>query len=227
MIAVADREWSSAAAVPGEVARIRIALSGVSQALAEYAEAARDADGARGTRMARLAEILMPILCDLALRAIAAESASPSVDGREALEHARASAAALLEEWARHTHDNGVLVPPAFATSVIHELHYAGEDDVADIKEAIRYEPRQEMWQLCAPDDLSALDVAVIPRVVEFAPRLNRDVLISALPPDTVWTSSGSYAGLIRLVPLRAGIVSSSWGGDARPADPSPRTEPS
>jgi hypothetical protein len=42
------------------------------------------------------------------------------------------------------------------------------------------------------------------------------------LPQDTVWTSSGALAGLIRLVPLRAGIASASWTTDEQPAEPGP-----
>jgi hypothetical protein len=166
-------------------------------------------------------------LCDLTLKVLAAESASPSASGQEAFGHAHDRAAGLLAEWTRHVHANGVLSPPSFATSSVHEVPYAGEDDVAEIKEAIMYEPSQMMWQLSGPDDLSALDAAVVPQMVRFAPRLNKDVLAGALPPDTVWTSSGSYAGLLRLVPLRAGIASSNWGGDAHLVDTLHVTGPS
>jgi hypothetical protein len=232
VITVANREWSSAAAALGEVARIRIALDGVSKALTEHAAAVGDTDSAaRGARLARLGEVLMPILGDLVLRVLAAESASPSAGGREAFEHSRDRAAGLLAEWTQHVQANGVLSQPSFAASFasssVHHVPYAGEDDVAEIKEAIQYEPSQVMWQLCTPDDLSALDAAVLPQVVQFAPRLNRFVLAGAVPPETVWTSSGSYAGLLRLVPLRPGIASSSWASDAHLVDPWHVTEPS
>ena len=83
---------------------------------------------------------------------------------------------------------------------------------MAEIREALLYPPRQEMWQLCAPGDLGALDVAAVPEVVRFASRLNKDALAGTLPGEQpVWTSSGSFAGLLRLVPLRPGFVSSSW----------------
>jgi hypothetical protein len=224
---VASREWSSAAAAPGEVARTRIALNGIGKALTEHADAAGDTgSGARGARLARLGDSLMPILGDLVLRVLAAESASPSAGGQEAFEHSRDRAAELLAEWTRHVHANGVLSQPSFATSSVHEVPYAGEDDVAEIKEAIQYEPSQVMWQLCAPDDLGALDAAILPQVVRFAPRLNKNVL-AGVPPETVWTSSGSYAGLLRLVPLRSGLASSTWGSDAPLVDPSHVTEPS
>jgi hypothetical protein len=53
-----------------------------------------------------------------------------------------------------------------------------------------------------------------------------------------VWTSSGSFAGLLRLVPLRAGVVVYGWGEhdlpvppdsttpDGAPADPTAVAEP-
>ena len=228
VVTVANREWSSTVAAPGEVTRARIALDGITKALIDHACAARRyRQGARGARLARLGETLAPIMCDLMLRVLAAESASPSAGGQEAFDHARDRAVGLLAEWTRHAHANGVLSQPPFTTLSAHQVPYAGEDDVTEIKEAILYEPREMMWQLCAPDDLSVLDAAVVPQVVEFAPRLNKAILDVALPPQTVWTSSGSYAGLLRLVPLRAGIASSHWGGDAHLVNSSPKTEPS
>jgi hypothetical protein len=67
------------------------------------------------------------------------------------------------------------------------------------------------MWQLCTPADLSALDMAGTLPTVAFAPRLTRQQLVDVLPQDTIWTSSGAHAGLLRLVPLRPGIASTSW----------------
>ena len=225
---VANREWSVATPTPGAVARFRIALDGADKTLTGYAGSAGD-DGraARGARLARLGETLTPTLRELVLKVLITESASPSADGQDAFEHARDRTASLLADWTSEVHANGVLSRPSFATASAHEVPYAGEDDVAEIKEAVRYEPGRVMWQLCGSEDLGALDVSVPPQVVWFTPRLNRDMLGGALPPETVWTSSGSYAGLLRLVPLRAGIASSHWGGDVPPADPSHLTEPS
>jgi hypothetical protein len=89
--------------------------------------------------------------------------------------------------------------------------HAYADDNMAAIREALRHDPRQEMWQLCGPDDLSALDVAGSWRVVAFAPRLTKDALGVMLPPETIWTRSGSYAGLIRLVPLRPAATRVEW----------------
>jgi hypothetical protein len=85
---------------------------------------------------------------------------------------------------------------------------------VAEIREVITHDPREVMWQLCTPADLSALDVVSRPQVVAFAPRLARQPLGDVLPRDTVWTSSGQHAGLLRLVPLRAGLARPKWAGE-------------
>ena len=84
----------------------------------------------------------------------------------------------------------------------------------------VKYDPRDVMWQLCGPEDLSALDLAGTPQVVPFAPRISRPQLTGVLPPDTVWTSSGAHAGLLRLIPLRAGIASVCWTVDEQKPEP-------
>jgi hypothetical protein len=161
------------------------------------------------------------------LTVLNAESASPSAGGHEAFEHGHNRTAGLLEEWTRHVQAKGMHSQPSFADSGVYQVAYVGEDDVAEIREALQYEPTQVMWQLCAPGDLSALDTAVLPQAVRFAPRMNRNALAGELSPATVWTSAGSCAGLLRLVPLRAGIASSTWRRDAGQLDPSQVTEPS
>ena len=211
IVAVANREWSPVTASPGEVARIRVALDGIRKALTEHADAVSSAGS--GARLTRLGESLAPALRDLVLRVLPAESAQPSASGQEAFEAAHQRATGLLADWVLHVRANGVSSQPPFAKfGVADVVPYADEDDVAEIREALLYRPAQEMWQLCAPDDLSALNATVVPEVVRFASRLNRDALAGTLPGDQpVWTSSGSYAGLLRLVPLRPSSVSSSW----------------
>jgi hypothetical protein len=228
VVAVANREWSPAVS-SGEVARIRVALDGVCKALTEHADAVGSAgSGARGARLARLGESLTPVLRDLVLQVLADESAQPSTGGQEAFEAARERAAGLLAAWVLHVQANGVSSRLPFASSSMHAaVPFADQGDVAEIREALLYRPAQEMWQLCAPGDLSALNVAPVPEVVRFASRLNKSALAGTLPGDQpVWTSSGSYAGLLRLVPLRSGFVSSSWGETSSMADPSPVAEP-
>jgi len=63
------------------------------------------------------------------------------------------------------------------------------------------------MWQLCGQGDVAALDVGPAPPTVVFAPRQTQHDLASVAARDTVWISTGSQAGLLRLVPLRAEIV--------------------
>jgi hypothetical protein len=229
VLTVANREWSPAATSRSEVARIRVALEGVCKALTEHAAAMDSADNeARGARLTRLGESLAPVLRDVALQPLAAESARPSTGGQEAFEAAHDLAATRLEEWARHVAANGVSSPPPFATSSMTDtVPYADDDDVAEIRETLLSQPHQEMWQLCAPEDLSALNVDVAPEVVRFASRLSKNALTGTLPGgDPVWTSSGSYAGVLRLVPLRPRFVSSSWSEAPPVADSSFLAEP-
>ena len=230
VVAVANQEWSYAAPVPGELARIRITLDGVSKALTQYADAAGGADsGPRGALLARLSESLTPMLLDLALKVLAVEAAQQSTGGQEAFGGALKRTAGLLADWVRHVQANGISSPPPFAISTVYDaLPYTDEDDLAEIREAMLYPPDQEMWQLCSADDLSLLNVGEVPVAVRFAPRLNKDALGGTLPGDEpVWTSSGSYAGLLRLIPLRRGSVRISWGETASVADPSSEAKPS
>ncbi len=110
---------------------------------------------------------------------------------------------------------------PPFATS----SRYEGwpetiEDDITEIKEVLLYPPDAEMWQLCAPGDIRLLEWRTSPQVVRFASRLNKEALAGTLPTGEIeWTTSGSYAGLLRLIPLQPRFIGSSGGGN--PAPPS------
>ena len=223
VVTVANREWSTATASREEVARIRVALDGVCKALTERADAdANTSRPARGTRLARLGERLTVFLHDLALSVLAVEYTKPSTGAQEAFGAARKRAAELLTEWVLHVQANGVSSQPSFAVSSAREgVLYTDESGVAEIRDALTSQPAQEMWQLCAPGDCSILNVASAPLVVRFASRLNKDMLVGSLPgEEPIWTPSGSYAGLLRLIPLRSGRVSSTWGGTST-VDPS------
>jgi hypothetical protein len=213
VLTVANREWSPGGITSRELAGARAALDGTRKALTEYASTVDGVrGGARGARLSRLSESRLPMLCDLVLRAVGLELASPSGSGQEALRAAHDRAVGMLEEWARHVQAHGVAAQPSFASSSAHDAVYALEDDVATVRDALLYPARDEMWQLCAPADLSALNVDVPPISIRFASRLSREALAGTVPGDEpVWTSSGSFAGLLRLVPLRNGIASSSW----------------
>jgi hypothetical protein len=219
LIRVANREWSPAAADSGDLAGARIALDGISAALTEHAGHARDgASKARGARLARLGDALLPVLRDLVLRCVADEAATPSAGGQEAFQAAHDRAGTLLSEWLKQVQAHGVTATPPFATSGRYEIRPDIEDDVAEIREALLYPPGEEMWQLCGPGDIRVLDWRTSPQVVRFASRLNKEALAGTLPTGEIeWTTSGSYAGLLRLIPLQPRFVDSSGGGNSAP----------
>lgn len=221
VLAVANREWSPVAVTSRELAGARAALDGTRKALTDHASTANSMRGrARGAWLSRLAENLVPVLCDLVLQAIALELASPSASGKEALRAANGRAVGMLAEWTRSVQADGVAAQPSFTSTSAHDTPQIIEDDMAGVREALLYPATDEMWQLCAPADLSALDVDVPPIPIRFASRLNQKALAGMVPGDEpVWTSSGSFAGLLRLVPLRPGIASSHWG-KTDPDDP-------
>jgi hypothetical protein len=215
VIRVASREWSGTAAVADEVSRTRIALDAVRQKLAEGAASTQaiPVSGARAARRARLSDTLSPVLFDLVDKVIAGESAAPSSGGQEAFERAQDTTAELIMDWTRHAAENGATSRPAFATAAGPDRAYA-DDDLATLREALQHDPMGQMWQLCEPDDLGVLDVGQMPRLVAFASRMDKDALGPGLPDGMTWTSSGSHAGLLRLVPLRPGTV---WADDEPP----------
>ena len=214
ILAVANREWSPSSITSRELAGARAALDGTRKALTEHASTADSvSSGARGARLSRLGESLLPVLCDLVLHTVALELASPSASGQEALRTSHDKAVSILAEWTRYVQAHGVTARPPFASSGAYDSSHLMEDDVAGVLEALQYPIRDEMWQLCGPGDLSALDMDVPPISIPFASRLNREALIGRLPGDEpVWTSRGSFAGLLRLVPLLTGVASSGWG---------------
>ena len=218
LVHVANREWSPAAVDASDLAGARIALDGISAALTE--QAGPSASKARGARAARLADDLLPVLRDLVLRCVADEAAAPSTGGQEAFQAAHQRTKTLLYEWLAQVHAQGVSATPTFATSsrpgVRPEIV---EDDVAEIREALLYPPGGEMWQLCAPADIRILEWRTSPQVVRFASRLNKEELAGTLPTGEIeWTTSGSCAGLLRLIPLQSRFVDSSISRAAPPA---------
>jgi hypothetical protein len=211
---VADREWSPSAEPPAEFPRLRAALEGVQRALLAYADEAAEAVRiTEDDQSARLGQIIAPILQDLVIQVIGEEPALPSTDGTQAGETAELRAARLLTEWEGLVTAVGLSARPSFAVSHVNVRAYAStEADIAEIREVLQATVADAMWQLCAPNDLSALDVSNPPQAVPFAPRTTKDALIGGLVPlDTAWTSSGAYAGLLRLVSLRPESLASPW----------------
>jgi hypothetical protein len=202
-IAVADAEWSPVTPAAAEVSRARIALSMASKKLAGAADS-RAGGGARRARLTSHAESLRPVLCALVLRVVAAACAARGATGMQSRTGASELTDRLLTQWKDHVHDHGMSDTPPFAAEDGVEIAPVGmnEAGAAEIREAVLYGPQREMWQLCLPGDLDVLDLSAPPHVVRFAPRQYREALAGMVPSDTVWTSSGAYAGLLRLVPL-------------------------
>jgi hypothetical protein len=218
IIDVANREWSPSGVTPRQLAGTRTALDGTRKALTEFASATGEVGGAggtqggaRGARMFRLGESYLPALHDLVLRVVAAELAQPSASGQEALRTARDRTSAMLKEWDVHVRAHGVSAQPSFATSGAGDALYVIDDDVASVREALLYQVKDEMWQLCGPSDLGALDVAAPVLSVRFASRLTMGALSGVPGGEPVWMSSGSFAGLLRLVPLHSWAYHSGW----------------
>ena len=67
--------------------------------------------------------------------------------------------------------------------------------------------------------DLSVLDTGPVPVAIRFASRLNKGALAGLSGDELVWTSSGTFAGQLRLVPLLPGVTDSRWS-QTPPADP-------
>ena len=216
---VATQEWSPEAADPDELERTRIALDGIQNALAEYAPA-----GPPGgvTRRVRLSESLQPTLRGLVCQVLKDEYEAPGATGQETLNAAERRTKDLLKGWTDLVQVHGLTARPKFALFTgAAESNYTAESDLAAIREALRADPRDQMWQLCGQHDVTALHVDPEPVAVRFAPRQNKDELGNAVPGDTLWLSAGSRAGILRLVPLHYETVT----GDSLPAEPS-QTEP-
>lgn len=208
VIVVANGEWSPATPAAAEVSRARIALSIASKNLAGVQSAGTAGKAGTGAGRARLtshAESLRPVLCALVVRVVAAACAARGATGMQSRTGASELTERLLKQWKDHVHEQGMSDMPPFAVEDGVEVLPVGmnEAGAAEIREAVVYGSQREMWQLCLPGDLDALDLSASPSVVRFAPRQYREPLAGTVPSDTVWTSSGPYAGLLRLVPLQ------------------------
>jgi hypothetical protein len=227
VLTVASLEWSPLGPSRSEVSRIRAALDGAGRGMTEYAGKAGTSGQARGARPARLAGMLAPVLRDLVIEVVGAEITRPSATAHEALDVARNRTDTLIKDWTKRVQADGIASQTPFSsTNVPYAASYASADDVTEIREALLYQPVDEMWQLCRPDDLkNALDLRVQPVVLGFAGRANKDALGKTLSRDPVWTTSGSNAGLLRLVSLRQEYVSTGHApadlGELYDAEPS------
>ncbi|GAA1440143.1 hypothetical protein [Nocardiopsis tropica] len=153
----------------------------------------------------------------------------------------RGTATDLLEEYRDHLARAGAHVPPRFADPDT-PRQVRGGPDLDRALDTLRLAPEDRMLQLCDPGHLSLLGESVpAVRAVRFAP-YSAGVAAYGDPdsafPDrsAVWTRDGTLTGVLRLVPLRRGVVRTRWswtepsdgghgGGAGRPA-PGPEEDP-
>ena len=183
----------------------RIAIDGIREGISRCADDMETLAGHEdlADHGARLATALKPSVVDLVLavlRAAYAEGDWRTADGQAIYRAAEAKASELVHLWIEHVKDRGLLEPPPFAR----EPHLspadvlpAGPEDA--IRSAVNSDPREVMWQLCRPGDLSIVDSDGPLPTVSFAPRDVQQVLAGEVPAQVIWTPPGKYAGLIRL----------------------------
>ncbi|MFJ8539119.1 hypothetical protein [Streptomyces sp. NPDC093591] len=124
----------------------------------------------------------------------------------------------LLSTARHHLQHNGVLAPPPFAAPRrvrATSANLLGTDPHGPAELVGAEADRQSVVQLSTPEQGTLLSRDPSAAVwLRFAPRAVRDEVEkawrtsgSAHPEDVLWTSSGRYAGLVRLTPLRMGVV--------------------
>ncbi|MER6310383.1 hypothetical protein [Streptomyces sp. NPDC001657] len=124
----------------------------------------------------------------------------------------------LLSAARRHLRTNGVLAAPPFAAG--HRARATSANllgtDPQRVAELVGAEAdRRAVVQLSSPEQGTLLNRDPAAAVwLRFAPEAVRGEVEKAWrtggtgqPADALWTSSGRYAGLIRLTPLRMGVV--------------------
>ncbi|GHH13083.1 hypothetical protein [Streptomyces lanatus] len=124
----------------------------------------------------------------------------------------------LLSAARHHLQHNGVLAPPPFAAP--HRLRATSANllgtDPYGLAELVGADAdRQAVVQLSTPEQGTLLSRDPAAAVwLRFAPRAVRDEVEkswrasgSVHPDEVLWTSTGRYAGLVRLTPLRMGVV--------------------
>jgi hypothetical protein len=204
VVEVAAREWVPAAAESDELDHGRIAIAGIQLALSEYAAAVPHV---HASRLVRLSESLLPVLRALVRQVLQDAYGSPAVVGQDTMDDAQRWTQDQLTAWTDLVQAHGVSTQPKFAPPTAVETMYTVESDVAAIRDALLTEPRAPMWQLCGQNDVTVLDPGPAPLAVRFASGQYEHDLAAVVPRDTMWISSGSLAGLLRLVPLRSEIV--------------------
>lgn len=123
----------------------------------------------------------------------------------------------LLSAARNHLRHSGVLAPPPFAARRARgsAASLLGTDPYRPAELVGAEADRQAVVQLSSPEQGTLLSRDPGAAVwVRFAPRAVRDEVEKAwrssgvvAPEGVLWTSSGRYAGLVRLTPLRMGVV--------------------
>ncbi|MGI5376573.1 hypothetical protein ACQEV2_20460 [Streptomyces sp. CA-251387] len=138
----------------------------------------------------------------------------------------------LLSTARHHLRHNGVLAPPPFAAARrvrATSANLLGTDPQGPAELVGTEAGRQAVVQLSTPEQGTLLSRDPAAAVwLRFAPRAVRDEVEKAWrtsgsvhPEEVLWTSSGRYAGLVRLTPLRVGVVETvrpRHGSDGEPA---------
>ncbi|CAM3951174.1 hypothetical protein [Nocardiopsis rhodophaea] len=130
----------------------------------------------------------------------------------------------LVAEYLQHLRTEGPYVPPRFVAPG-EERTIAVSGDPERLLRALHRPPGDRMLQLCDPAHLSLLSTgAGAARGVRFAPMSVRPAMFGGgreAPSDTVWTAGGRLTGLLRLVPLRSGVMTTLWSNEP-PGDEAP-----
>jgi hypothetical protein len=127
---------------------------------------------------------------------------------------------AVLTAYEQHLARHNVFEPPPFAAA-----DRGGERKLdvmlgppGQLVDLLGAEPGDAFVQLCAADDLGMLDASPqTARMVRFAPQFVREPVIAAANGsagrlgDVHWTTSGHAAGVLRLMPMRSGVVVREW----------------
>jgi hypothetical protein len=225
-------EWSQVAArldTVDALMRAKASVDGVAGRLRTYAISLR-ADLERiasRTWSGDLPQFVQIHLVDLVTAALAPRWSQP---GGDPVEHERLAArdtGDLIAAWEKHVEDHGPAEPPPFAAERELPPPTVATGDRFGISQTTLHDPHDVMWQLCTAADLPLLDpTARSLATLRFAPRSERPAIESRLPPDTMWIPAARHAGVLRLVPLRPGLVVHTWTGGAGPVTAGPHADP-
>ncbi|MFC6084861.1 hypothetical protein [Sphaerisporangium aureirubrum] len=139
-------------------------------------------------------------------------------------------ARAELDDYWDHLRQRGVHERPPFAgdnprRTELAESVWRRSPQVAEL---VRMQVGGRMTQLCDQDELRFLRATGGAVSVRFVPRVaqppvgaggHRTGQAMRFPGDVVWTAASQFAGVLRLVPLRTGMVDVTWTANAPAPD--------